>query len=203
MDRWEKMKALKEKYVIDEKGYIEQHGLVTDKEMAIRLLCETPDAWKVIDGTLKNDPEVIMYYQPLGYVSWDYWYRVSDEVETGIFSEAELGMSYEDAGKEQSVGSAVTPEKGFEMEEDHFLPSGVELGTYKEMYLAIQRELMSFDNRQRTSEIYELFSYDDPKPQSGYNSSATTETFGRTHLREIVQKYSQTIGDESIGHASR
>ena len=196
MKRWEEMEALKKQYVIDEKGYVEQHGLVTDKEIAVRLLCQTPDAWKVIDESLKNDPEVMMYYQPLGYVSWDYWYGSNNDVETGIYSEAELGMSYEEAGRQHSVGSVITPENGFEMDKERqFLPIGVDLGPYREMYLAIQHELMSNTNHRSTSEIYELFGYTDPAPKSEYNSSSTTETFERNHLPEIVQKYFQTMGE--------
>ena len=42
-------------------------GLVTDKEKAIELLCQTSLAWSLLDESLKSDPEVIMYYQPLGH----------------------------------------------------------------------------------------------------------------------------------------
>ena len=42
-------------------------NLVTDKKEAIELLCMTTTAWRLLDESLKSDPEVIMYLQPLGH----------------------------------------------------------------------------------------------------------------------------------------
>ena len=47
--------------------YIKKNGLVTEKNQAIELLCETSRAWALLDESLKSDPEIIMYYQPIGY----------------------------------------------------------------------------------------------------------------------------------------
>ena len=58
---------LERQFDFDPEKYIEEHGLVRDKEKAIELLCESNKAWAVLDESLKMDPEVIMYYQPMGY----------------------------------------------------------------------------------------------------------------------------------------
>ena len=47
--------------------YIKKNGLVTEKNQAIELLCETSRAWALLDESLKSDSEIIMYYQPIGY----------------------------------------------------------------------------------------------------------------------------------------
>lgn len=51
---------------------INVEGPVTDKETAIQLLTQSSHAWKVLDDSLKSDPEVIMYYQPLGHRHIEY-----------------------------------------------------------------------------------------------------------------------------------
>ena len=59
-------KELTNSFSFDAEDYIKRHGLVTDKETAIKLLCETNRAWEALDESLKLDPEVIMYLQPTG-----------------------------------------------------------------------------------------------------------------------------------------
>ena len=66
-----KLVMLKKQFNFDSEKYIKENGLVTDKAKAIELLCESNKAWAVIDETLKMDPEIIMYYQPMGYrIDW-------------------------------------------------------------------------------------------------------------------------------------
>ena len=66
-----KLAELEKQFDFDPEKYLKEHGLVTDKEKAIELLCESNKAWAVLDESLKMDSEVIMYYQPSGYsVIW-------------------------------------------------------------------------------------------------------------------------------------
>ncbi len=51
----------------DVEDYIKKNGKVCDKKTAIELLSRTNIAWCVLDESLRHDPEVIMYYQPMGY----------------------------------------------------------------------------------------------------------------------------------------
>ena len=64
--------------------YIAKNGLVTDKAIAIELLCQTSLAWGVLDESLKSDSEVIMYYQPMGYFYQDEreYDQVTEQFET-------------------------------------------------------------------------------------------------------------------------
>ena len=63
--------------------FINKYGFINDKETAIELLCLTSNAWLVLSDELKEDEEVIMYYQPVGRIrnSEGYDYGVFDEVE--------------------------------------------------------------------------------------------------------------------------
>ncbi len=50
------------------KDFIEKYGLITDIELAKKCLCITSDAWFVLSEELKNNAEIILYYQPKGYL---------------------------------------------------------------------------------------------------------------------------------------
>lgn len=50
------------------KDFIEKYGLITDIELAKKCLCITSDAWLVLSEKLKNNSEIILYYQPRGYL---------------------------------------------------------------------------------------------------------------------------------------
>lgn len=47
------------------KVFIEKYGKITDVETAKKLLCQTSNAWFILDDSIKINPEVIMYYQPM------------------------------------------------------------------------------------------------------------------------------------------
>ena len=46
-------------------AFIEKYGKITDIETAKKLLCKTSNAWLILDDSIKTNPEVIMYYQPM------------------------------------------------------------------------------------------------------------------------------------------
>ena len=102
------------------------NGVVRDKEMAIELLCQSSLAWEILDESLKRDPEVIMYYQPLGYRLLEY--TDVDPEEVGICL---------------CEGVQIVPQKGFELEygeNDAFLPKiefpeGFDYKTYFKIFI--------------------------------------------------------------------
>ena len=53
--------------------------IITDKEKAIEALCQTNRAWSHISPELQADPEVIVFYQPIGHASS--YYASSDFCE--------------------------------------------------------------------------------------------------------------------------
>ena len=46
----------------------DKRTLIDDKKLAIAMLCQTNKVWDRLSTELKNDPEVILYYQPTGYM---------------------------------------------------------------------------------------------------------------------------------------
>lgn len=48
---------------------LEFDSKITDKEMAILMLCRTNKVWDFVSPELQKDPDVMMCYQPTGYVS--------------------------------------------------------------------------------------------------------------------------------------
>lgn len=50
--------------------FISKLDLIKDISIAQKALITSPNAWFVIDNSLKMLPETIVYYQPLGYVTY-------------------------------------------------------------------------------------------------------------------------------------
>ena len=63
---------------------------ITDRKLAMLWLCRTPEAWAKISDELKRDSEVMMCYQPTGYILLDK-YRLS--VVKGNFVREYVGQS--------------------------------------------------------------------------------------------------------------
>ena len=53
-------------YRFDREFYLNQYGFIKDKKTAIELLCLTDKIWTIIDPELRNDPDVMLFYQPIG-----------------------------------------------------------------------------------------------------------------------------------------
>ena len=66
---------------------------ITDKKYALMMLCRTPMAWAYLTPELKADPDVMMCYQPIGYM----------EQEMGVY-----------AGVKDILGEDIYLEEGFE-----------------------------------------------------------------------------------------
>ena len=52
-------------------NFIQKFGIVTDRELAKDLLCINPLAWDVLSLRLKKDPEINLYHQPLGIITFE------------------------------------------------------------------------------------------------------------------------------------
>ncbi len=55
-------------YTIED--FINKFGIVTDAELAKELLCINPLAWDVLSTSLKKNPEINLYHQPLGIITF-------------------------------------------------------------------------------------------------------------------------------------
>lgn len=113
----------------------QRYGKIIDKKTAISALCCTSNAWLVITDSLKRDPEVIMYYQPMG---------LSDVV------------LYEDEnGNYKEVYSTPLAQKGFrlttsgEQIPNILLPEDFDM----DMYIEIQHRLAASQNTYPSSVI--------------------------------------------------
>lgn len=84
------------------KEFIERFGKISDKNLAIELLCITSNAWLVLDDNIKADSEVIMYYQPMGKMH--------------VNIEEDMGGVFED------VYSLYFPQQGFKLVNDIQIP---------------------------------------------------------------------------------
>ena len=166
--------------------------LIADKETAIKLLSKSPAYWKQLDESLKMDPEVIMHYQPSGYVCWDFYKIPGLGTTEGIFSPTELGCEYDDLFKEIYMESETTPQLGFYCEvignKYYFLPIeflyNPELKAYKETYIKIQEELMKNSECKRGS----LIPCCDSIQADKYDSHrCTTTIFDRTYLSACIE----------------
>ena len=64
-------------------------GMITNKQEAIKMLCLTSKAWNYIAPELKKDSDVMMCYQPLGYVEVEIVEDVGplDELGTDLYTE--------------------------------------------------------------------------------------------------------------------
>ena len=49
--------------------FIKKYGLIKDPEVAKDLLCITSNTWMVLDDSLKENSEIIMYYQPVAVLN--------------------------------------------------------------------------------------------------------------------------------------
>ena len=108
--------------------FIEKYGKIQDREIAKQMLLITTNAWLVLDDKLKRDPEIIMYYQPMGTLDYE--------------EEGDMGGVFD------TLYSAELPQKGFKFYRDknfetyqipNFeLPEDFDI----EMYIAIQSELL-------------------------------------------------------------
>ena len=102
--------------------FIEKYGKISDKAVAIELLCITSNAWLILDDSIKTDNEVIMYYQPMGIM-----YANIEEDLGGVF---------------EDVYSSYLSQNGFKLVNGIQIPE-IEIPSDFDMekYIMIQKEL--------------------------------------------------------------
>ena len=189
---------------------LQSYGRVNDKATAIKLLCQTTFAWDILDESLKNDPEVIMYYQPLGYR----YLKYSDDYlgEMGIceilgdetlcqdgFEVFRDGHSLKEAGLISDEMYQQSIDNKFFKPEIRF-PEGFDY----EGYFRIQAELSRnyLDNLHMRFEANSVFAESNPEsayvPKSASLYSDSTYVYDRSLLPTIVQKYyTESLGQRS------
>lgn len=177
-------------------------GTIKDKSLAIDLLCKTPNAWYALDESLKQDKEVIMYYQPSGIVDYVYslpgYRRISArqyEEETGVqpMQESDLIIT---------TDSNLAFQKGFKNivknGKTYQIPSTCLLDDQNlSIYCEIQSKLMNTNNK--------IESRNDMKEKdfaSEYNVGSTNiiyitkYTYDRSKLATIVAEVTKSFEEK-------
>ncbi len=169
----------------------EASSFVTDKETAIRLLCMTPAAWRILDESLKHDPEVIMYYQPLGHKDVEVFdvdpdvYGVSTYRDTMALSQIGFEPVSEDTLKEAGLISSAV-EYGIVLSKPKIdFPEGFDYETY----FKIQSEL-----REKTLDIHvdwriEKILFDSATSEDLCVTDVKLIIYNRSLLSDIVAKH--------------
>ena len=166
---------------------------VIDKKTAIELLCMTPAAWRVLDKSLKSDPEVIMYYQPLGHKD----VKVSDVdsnlpetgvcayVDTRVLGQRGFEVVYEEALKEAGLISSTIEYKTVLSKPKIDFPEGFDYETY----FKIQSELSKKTLDIRVSPLIEESLFDNATSEDSYVCDVKLKIYDRALLSDIVAKY--------------
>lgn len=180
-------------------SYVNIHGCIKDKQKAIELLCSTSKAWDFLSEELKRDPEVMMYYQPMGveyrgvrtyeaipmqgaedFESWPVIKKKSWKHERGFtfFSVPALkDMGYSLNGYRDDH-SYLIPESFV-----NNAPDGFDLNTY----LQIRNELVTKRLDDDTASAISA-SYFDVETGEFAGAVLGTYVYDRTRLAEIVPK---------------
>ena len=146
----------------------DKYGYVSDREIAKELLCVSSNAWYVLDESLKEDNEIIMYYQPMGIIE----YTIYDPVAGGYYGTS-IQCSYSRMGEYSDIQ---IPNIVF--------PKDFDINTY----VAIQQELMKnyeFTYQRNNLEFYEVEEPDNPL-DSDDPISISFKLYNRDRLKDIV-----------------
>ena len=181
-------------------AYASIQGLVTDKKPAIELLCRTPEAWAVLDESLKSDPEIIMYYQPLGHKDVSY-YDVDPE-ENGccmLLSSEVLSqkgfetVSYYDL-KKSGLISSINESRCYVSKPKISFPEGFDYETYFKIQSELSKSKLDFFVSSETEG--RLFGFADSDRFHVYSEEPTI--YDRSLLIDIVSKYYVPTTGEAV-----
>ncbi len=175
---------------------INVEGPVTDKETAIQLLTQSSHAWKVLDDSLKSDPEVIMYYQPLGH----------RHIEYSDVNPEEIGICASEGSEDlcQEGFEPVSLHDWFDWRRDGLIgeevynglfhrhlvkpsitfPEGFDYEAYYKIQAGMNRHII--DDWTARQEAKKLFRQ--PKPTTSYVYSDETCVFDREFLPALVKE---------------
>lgn len=189
---------------LNEKNYhsfISVYGVITDEEVAKAALCVTCKAWYVLSDELKQNADVIMYYQPnlrveeqhdmpVGLLEFDtvapyQYFGIFSVSDTGFVgrpgNKAELSLFDDDLRRICSVKGEQQPD--IEYPEDFNF----------DLYYAIQERLRiskfySLEEAYNNEQLYAML----PAPYQDKNGlhvgQVTVEVYNRSNLHEIVQE---------------
>ena len=109
-------------------------GKITDKETAIELLTISPKAWNLLSNELKQDEELMLYYQPKRYVE-------TEEGPTYGAAEVESGGRLYD--KEFKIEGKVTVSCVVSVSIKSVMPNCVlkKSKSFRKAYMAVQNRL--------------------------------------------------------------
>lgn len=189
---------------------LQSYGRVNDKATAIKLLCQTTFAWDILDESLKNDPEVIMYYQPLGYRHLEYGDGYIAEMGiceiVGHETLCQDGFEVFHDGHSLKEAGLISDEMYQQSIDNKFFKPEIRFpeGFDYEGYFRIQAELSRncLDNLHIRFEANSVFAESNPEsaylPKSAFLRSDSTYVYDRSLLPTIVQKYyTESLGQRS------
>ena len=162
----------------------DKRNLITDKEFAIEMLCQTNEVWDRLSEELKNDPEVILYYQPMGGM------MKVDTVDYGV--EVKQATFFTEARFSYTEGMLV-PAFAFKV-------PGFDL----KKYIAIQEKMRDLaTSREMTEEDSEIFSSKQGQNVGGVgeNATSTTTIYSRIPLYEMAKIKSPAEIDNEVKNA--
>ena len=182
-------------------NFISKYGLIKDEEMAKELLCITSNAWLVLDNSLKQNSDVIMYYQPMAICD----YQVYEDMG-GVFELTSDGIIAQEGFKEAKDGIQI-PDIDF--------PKGFDIDTY----INIQKELSKTYSEYRDKDviysdgvnmgkIMENVEFNNVtvdmtvkkfKYQEAPNANLYYRVYDRNNLNKIIKKYDANL-DENEKH---
>lgn len=157
--------------------------LITDKGHAIDLLCQSDKVWDNLSERLKNDPEVILYYQPMGERT---------EVDT-----VDLGVKVTDVT--HYINHRFTYAEGVQVPAFALNVPGFDL----KKYIKIQETMKDLSvRRETTSEDRDMFTSEQGEYRGDYygENNSTTTIYSRTPLQEMnrIRKIVAEISGELI-----
>lgn len=179
-------------------------GKIEDKEIAIKLLMITPNAWMLLSKELRKDKEIMLYYQPEGYI----------ESESGPTSGAYIPENVSLYCNEAFVIDGIVEVPGYASIKIHSLVPKCVLrrgNNFVKAYISVQKRMkLKQKNNQDLEEIKESdliekmrkmnsihgycnLHYDGPT--DGYYSDTVEYIFDKSNLEQIVQEeYQKFLG---------
>ena len=148
----------------------DKRTLIDDKKLAIAMLCQTNKVWDRLSTELKNDPDVILYYQPTGYMMEIGTLDRDDAVKKATFL-IEDGFSYLEGMQIPTFALKVS---GFDLKK----------------YIAIQEKMKDLATlRDATPEDREVFTREQGQNIGGVNKDAASKTtiYSRKPLYEMAK----------------
>lgn len=160
------------------------YNMITDRESAKRLLIQNPNIWPFLSKGLRNDPEIIYYYQPMGIMKITQHDNYGNKLYVSNKKSNLLAQNH--FGFMQGRGDLQLPGIDF--------PEDFDLEKYMQIQLAllansieINCSIATYDN------VFDDFSdalsaYRETSLKGG-NSTKSLLLFRRSLIKDFVEKY--------------